>query len=97
MIRLVGLSATLPNYTDVASFLHVSPGRGLFHFGAEYRPVPLATQFIGVTETHFAARMALLNNLAYMKVNLPELLFISTSSVYRPNHYGALPFLRNRF
>ena len=32
MIRIVGLSATLPNYEDVASFLHVSPttgGRGI--------------------------------------------------------------------
>jgi hypothetical protein len=28
MIRIVGLSATLPNYEDVANFLHVSPTSG---------------------------------------------------------------------
>lgn len=47
-IRIVGLSATLPNYEDVAQFLQV-PDRGLFYFGPEHRPVPLQQTFIGVT------------------------------------------------
>ncbi|CAJ1934944.1 unnamed protein product [Cylindrotheca closterium] len=47
-LRIVGLSATLPNYEDVAEFLHV-PERGLFYFGPEYRPVPLQQTFVGVT------------------------------------------------
>lgn len=46
-VRIVALSATLPNYDDVAEFLQV-PERGLFFFGPEYRPVPLQQQFIGV-------------------------------------------------
>jgi replicative superfamily II helicase len=46
----VALSATLPNYKDVALFLRVNPERGLFYFGAEYRPVPLEQTFVGVTE-----------------------------------------------
>lgn len=46
-LRIVGLSATLPNYHDVAEFLQV-PERGLFYFGPEHRPVPLQQQFIGV-------------------------------------------------
>lgn len=46
-VRIVALSATLPNYADVAEFLQV-PKRGLFFFGPEYRPVPLKQQFIGV-------------------------------------------------
>ena len=46
-VRIVALSATLPNYTDVAEFLQV-PERGLFFFGPEHRPVPLKQQFIGV-------------------------------------------------
>lgn len=46
-LRIVGLSATLPNYQDVAEFLQV-PDRGLFFFGPEHRPVPLQQQFIGV-------------------------------------------------
>jgi hypothetical protein len=47
VVRLVGLSATLPNYRDVADFLRVSPQRGLFYFGPEFRPVPLEQTFIG--------------------------------------------------
>ncbi|EDQ88536.1 uncharacterized protein MONBRDRAFT_26326, partial [Monosiga brevicollis MX1] len=48
MIRIVGLSATLPNYVDVAAFLRVNPYKGLFHFDGGFRPVPLQTTFIGV-------------------------------------------------
>jgi replicative superfamily II helicase len=29
MIRIVGLSATLPNYQDVADFLNVNPNTGV--------------------------------------------------------------------
>lgn len=47
-IRIVGLSATLPNYKDVAEFLQV-PEVGLFYFGPEHRPVPLQQTFVGVT------------------------------------------------
>ena len=49
-VRILGLSATLPNYKDVARFLHVDESRGLFYFGPEYRPVPLRQQYVGVTE-----------------------------------------------
>lgn len=45
--RIVGLSATLPNYQDVAEFLQV-PSRATFFFGPEHRPVPLEQTFIGV-------------------------------------------------
>ncbi|KAH9644006.1 hypothetical protein HF086_004267 [Spodoptera exigua] len=51
MIRIVGLSATLPNYVDVARFLRVNPNIGLFYFDSRFRPVPLEQQFIGVKET----------------------------------------------
>jgi activating signal cointegrator complex subunit 3 len=46
--RIVGLSATLPNYQDVAEFLQV-PEKGLYYFGPEHRPVPLQQTFVGVT------------------------------------------------
>jgi len=49
-VRLVGLSATLPNYQDVATFLRVSHKSGLYFFGPEYRPVPLDQTLIGITE-----------------------------------------------
>mmetsp|Transcript_22044 Transcript_22044/g.47942 ORF Transcript_22044/g.47942 Transcript_22044/m.47942 type:complete len:2140 (-) Transcript_22044:37-6456(-) len=48
-VRLVGLSATLPNHEDVATFLRVDKKNGLFFFGPEHRPVPLQQAFIGVT------------------------------------------------
>jgi replicative superfamily II helicase len=48
LVRIVGLSATLPNYVDVASFLRVELSRGLFVFGDTFRPVPLTQQFVGV-------------------------------------------------
>ena len=47
MIRIVGLSATLPNYKDVAEFLRVNE-KGLFFFDASYRPIPLEQHFIGI-------------------------------------------------
>ena len=48
LIRIVGLSATLPNYIDVADFLKVNRMVGLFYFDASFRPVPLEQHFIGV-------------------------------------------------
>ena len=48
LIRIVGLSATLPNYVDVADFLKVNRIAGLFYFDASFRPVPLEQHFIGV-------------------------------------------------
>ena len=68
MIRIVGLSATLPNYQDVAEFLGVSVSTGLFHFGPEFRPVPLAMSFAGVTEKNVVKRNMLMIEIAYDKI-----------------------------
>lgn len=68
MIRLVGLSATLPNYEDVAAFLRVHPDRGLFFFDQSYRPVPLQQQYIGITEKKAIKRFHLMNEICYEKV-----------------------------
>jgi len=48
LIRIVGLSATLPNYIDVADFLKVNKMAGLFYFDQSFRPVPLEQHFVGV-------------------------------------------------
>lgn len=53
-IRLVGLSATQPNYLDVAKFLQVR--KGLFFFDEAYRPVPLYKKFIGVRKPQMKKR-----------------------------------------
>ncbi|KAM0927598.1 hypothetical protein ACQ4PT_002783 [Festuca glaucescens] len=66
-IRLVGLSATLPNYKDVAVFLRVHPD-GLFHFDNSYRPCPLAQQYIGITVRKPLQRFQLMNEICYEKV-----------------------------
>ena len=68
MIRIVGLSATLPNYKDVALFLGANADTGLFHFDASYRPVPLETQFVGVSERNILAQKALMDDICYQKV-----------------------------
>jgi activating signal cointegrator complex subunit 3 len=47
-IRIAGLSATLPNYWDVAEFLRVN--EGLFFFDSSYRATPLSMKFLGVNE-----------------------------------------------
>jgi len=36
-VRLLGLSATLPNYEDVATCLRVDPAKGLFYFDNSLR------------------------------------------------------------
>ncbi|KAK1566906.1 hypothetical protein Q3G72_005877 [Acer saccharum] len=68
-IRLVGLSATLPNYEDEALFLRVNlEKKGLFHFDNSYRPVPLSQQYIGITVKKPLQRFQLMNDLCYEKV-----------------------------
>ena len=68
MVRLVGLSATLPNFEDVATFLRVNPEKGLFYFDNSFRPVPLQQQYIGVTEKKALKRFQLMNEICYEKV-----------------------------
>ncbi|CAF1520719.1 unnamed protein product, partial [Adineta ricciae] len=66
-VRFVGLSATLPNYEDVATFLNVKR-EGLFHFDNSFRPVPLQQQYIGITEKKAIKRFQIMNDLVYDKI-----------------------------
>ena len=66
-VRLVGLSATLPNYRDVATFLRVDE-KGLFFFDASYRPCPLRQEFVGITEKKAIKRLKAMDDVAYDKV-----------------------------
>lgn len=45
-LRIVALSATLPNLTDVAAWIG-APRAATFSFDASFRPVPLTTHVIG--------------------------------------------------
>lgn len=67
MIRLVGLSATLPNYEDVAMVLRVEES-GIFHFGNAHRPVPLELTFIGIESKKAVQRFKLINEVCYEQV-----------------------------
>lgn len=48
-MRLFGISATMPNYLDVAAFLHVKKDH-VYFFDHRYRPIPLLQKFIGVKD-----------------------------------------------
>ncbi|KAK1442902.1 hypothetical protein BgAZ_304200 [Babesia gibsoni] len=50
--RVVAISATLPNWQDVAQFLRVSPEHA-HYFGVEYRHVPLEQIYYGVKARDF--------------------------------------------
>ncbi|AGO13973.1 AaceriAGR113Wp [[Ashbya] aceris (nom. inval.)] len=65
--RVVALSATLPNYADIAQFLRV-PSEGLFYFDASFRPCPLAQQFCGITEKNAVKKVNAMNQVCYEKV-----------------------------
>ncbi|TID14932.1 hypothetical protein CANINC_004603 [Pichia inconspicua] len=67
IVRFVGLSATLPNYRDVAQFLAVE-NKGLFYFGPEFRPCPLAQEFVGITEKKAFKKYEAMNEVCYEKV-----------------------------
>ncbi|CAH1975270.1 unnamed protein product [Acanthoscelides obtectus] len=66
-VRMVGLSATLPNYQDVAAFLRVKADTGLYYFDNSFRPVALEQQYIGVTEKKALKRYQVMNEIVYEK------------------------------
>ncbi|GJY72269.1 hypothetical protein Tco_0475972, partial [Tanacetum coccineum] len=49
------------------AILRVNPDAGLFFFVSSYRLVPLAQQYIGITEPNFQARNELRNEICYRK------------------------------
>ncbi|CAF4775342.1 unnamed protein product, partial [Rotaria magnacalcarata] len=67
-IRIVGLSATLPNYIDIARFLFVNLMTGLFFFDHRFRPVPLSQTFIGIKGANKMATIKNLDDVCYDKV-----------------------------
>jgi len=68
MIRIVGLSATLPNYRDVAQFLRVDAENGLFYFDGSYRPVPMSQEFVGAKSNAELDSRENMNEICYDKM-----------------------------
>ncbi|KAF5387927.1 hypothetical protein D9615_000311 [Tricholomella constricta] len=77
MIRIVGLSATLPNYMDVAEFLCVSKFKGLFYFDSSFRPVPLEQHFLGIKGKPGSAQS---------RKNLDRVTFLKVSDLVAQGH-----------
>lgn len=77
VIRIVGLSATLPNYVDVADFLSVSRQTGLFFFDSSFRPVPLEQHYIAVKGKPGSPQS---------KMNLDLVTFEKVSELVRDGH-----------
>ncbi|KPI42397.1 Pre-mRNA-splicing factor brr2 [Cyphellophora attinorum] len=67
-VRIVGLSATLPNYRDVATFLRVDQQKDMFHFDGSFRPCPLRQEFVGVTDKKPIKQLKIMNDVCYTKV-----------------------------
>lgn len=65
--RLIALSATLPNFVDVAKFLRV-PDDSVFYFDSSYRPCPLTQQFCGIREQSALKKITAMNDACYDKV-----------------------------
>lgn len=97
-IRIIGLSATLPNYKDVSKF--ISPDdtieNSTFYFDSTYRPIPLRQQYIALTESKKVFRM--INDIVYEKVieRLAEksqiLIFVHS----RPDTVKTAEFIKNK-
>ena len=69
-VRIVGLSATLPNYRDVGEFLKADPVKGVFYFDPTYRPVQLSMDFVG-TKTRpndIIGRNRVMNDICFDKL-----------------------------
>ncbi|CAE6438748.1 unnamed protein product [Rhizoctonia solani] len=77
VIRVVGLSATLPNYVDVADFVGANRERGLFYFDSSFRPVPLEQHFLGIKGK---------TGSPIAKKNLDEVTFEKVSELVKEGH-----------
>jgi replicative superfamily II helicase len=78
-IRIVGLSATLPNYNDVAEFIGADE-KGTFYFDSSYRPTPLKCGFYGIKETTNMKRANnIMNDIIY--TNLKRMLRLGKQAI----------------
>ncbi|KAI8382525.1 Pre-mRNA-splicing helicase BRR2 [Nakaseomyces glabratus] len=65
--RIIALSATLPNYEQVAKFLQV-PEESIYYFDNSYRPCPLSQVFCGVKSTNSVKKLSFVNEVCFEKV-----------------------------
>eukprot|EP01053_Blabericola_migrator_P000612 Blabericola_migrator_1__611@NODE_114_length_13851_cov_137_870429_g102_i0_p1_GENE_NODE_114_length_13851_cov_137_870429_g102_i0NODE_114_length_13851_cov_137_870429_g102_i0_p1_ORF_typecomplete_len2172_score419_16Sec63/PF02889_16/1_8e58Sec63/PF02889_16/2_6e55DEAD/PF00270_29/3_5e26DEAD/PF00270_29/1_9e03DEAD/PF00270_29/3_7e24Helicase_C/PF00271_31/5_8e13Helicase_C/PF00271_31/7_6e03Helicase_C/PF00271_31/1e14ResIII/PF04851_15/1e12ResIII/PF04851_15/2_3e12AAA_19/PF13245_6/1_2e05AAA_19/PF13245_6/0_00062AAA_ len=65
--RIVALSATLPNWRDVATFLAV-PEKNIFMFDDRFRPIPLQQTVIGIKGRNRVKQSTAMVNETYLKI-----------------------------
>ncbi|CCE62007.1 hypothetical protein TPHA_0B03360 [Tetrapisispora phaffii CBS 4417] len=99
--RIMAMSATLPNYKDVAKFLRVKEPY-LFYFDSTFRPCPLSQQFCGITEKSSIKKISAMNEVCYDKVleSVTEghqvIVFVhSRKDTHRTAEYLKKEFLKN--
>jgi replicative superfamily II helicase len=66
-VRMIALSATLPNYQDIAKVIR-APTDCVFYFDSSYRPCPLAMQYVGIQEAKPIKRLKLMDQIVYEKL-----------------------------
>ncbi|CAD7954207.1 unnamed protein product, partial [Amoebophrya sp. A25] len=81
--RLVGLSATLPNFGTVGDFLHCPP-ENIFYFDGSYRPIPLEQTFIGIRKKAYSKSKAA--EQMKIKQQMDELCFEEILSAVAQDH-----------
>lgn len=97
-IRIIGLSATLPNYKEVAKF--ISPTDSIedstCYFDSSHRPIPLRQQYIAIMESKKAVKIV--NEVVYTKVierlldNSQILIFVHS----RPDTLKTAEYIKTR-
>lgn len=97
-IRILGLSATLPNYKEVARFIAPDDPieESTFFFDSTYRPIPLRQEYIALTESKRAFRK--INDIVYEKV-LDRLVGDSQILIFvhsRPDTIKTAQFIKTR-
>ena len=63
-VRIIALSATMPNYHDIAQFLQVDP-ENTFCFDNSFRPIPLEYNFISLKEKSIIKKNLIQNKITY--------------------------------
>jgi len=66
-IRLLGLSATFPNFIDAAKLLRVNIDRSLFAFDQSFRTIPIKYSIIGIKKTENSNQAMLIEKILLEK------------------------------
>lgn len=81
-IRLLGLSATFPNYVDLVKLLHIENKKGLFYFDENFRPCSIDYHILGLKYNKFMNTDEIMyeilkeNLISYLNNNNQAIIFV---------------------